>query len=190
MVADCRIKFRAVTNADLETVLRWRNDPDVSEFLAEESISQREVQDWYEQAITNPNVRLYAIETENGRFIGYGGLQDIDWGERTVRVERAWNLGRVKVTKTYEERTVDLTPELIQALARHMTWLKAEALRQGWGKPEWLFPNEEGKPHDEARVRKVFKRRSGRRSSPASVCTTSATPSRHCSWPRVRPSPT
>ena len=115
---------------------------------------------------------------------------DIDWGERTVRVERAWNLGRVKVTKTYEERTVDLTPELIQALARHMTWLKAEALRQGWGKPEWLFPNEEGKPHDEARVRKVFKRRSGRRSSPASVCTTSATPSRHCSWPRVRPSPT
>ena len=35
---------------------------------------------------------------------------DIDWTERTVRVERAWNLERVKPTKTYEERTVDLTP--------------------------------------------------------------------------------
>src|SRR3990172_7134483 len=84
MVADCRIKFRPVTRHDLEAVLRWRNDPDVSEFLAEESISQREVEDWYEHAIDNPNVRLYAIETENGPFIGYGGLQDIDWGERTA----------------------------------------------------------------------------------------------------------
>jgi len=38
---------------------------------------------------------------------------NIDWTERTVRVERAeraWNLERVKPTKTYEERTVDLTP--------------------------------------------------------------------------------
>lgn len=81
----------------------------------------------------------------------------IDWGERTLRVERAWNLGRVKATKTYEERTVDLTPELVQALALHMNWLKAESLKRGWGEPEWLFPNDEGKPHDEARVRKVFK---------------------------------
>ena len=92
---------------------------------------------------------------------------DIDWGERTLRVERAWNLGRVKSTKTYEERTVDLTPELVRALAQHMTWLKAEALRQGWGEPEWLFPNDEGKPHDEARVRKVFKRALGKAKLPA-----------------------
>jgi len=83
---------------------------------------------------------------------------DIDWGERTLRIERAWNLGRVKATKTYEERTVDLTPDLVRALAEHMTWLKAEALRRGWGEPEWLFPIDEGHPHDEARVRKVFKR--------------------------------
>ena len=51
---------------------------------------------------------------------------DIDWGERTLRVERAWMFGPVKPTKTYEERTVDLTPELVRALAQHMTWLKAE----------------------------------------------------------------
>ena len=61
---------------------------------------------------------------------------------------------------------MDLTPELVEALARHMTWLKTEALRQGWGEPEWLFPNEEGKPHDEARVRKVFKRALGKAKLP------------------------
>jgi len=31
---------------------------------------------------------------------------------------------------------LDLTSELLEALARHMTWLKAEALRRGWGEPE------------------------------------------------------
>jgi len=40
-------------------------------------------------------------------------------------------------------------------------------LREGWGDPEWLFPNEEGKPHDEARVRKVFKRALGKAKLPA-----------------------
>jgi len=43
-------------------------------------------------------------------------------------------------------------------LQTHLTWLKMEALRHGWGDPEWLFPNEEGKPAEESRVRKIFKR--------------------------------
>jgi integrase len=35
---------------------------------------------------------------------------------------------------------------------------EAEALRRGSGELEWLFPNEEGHPLDESRVRKVFRR--------------------------------
>ncbi len=92
---------------------------------------------------------------------------DVDWRGRTLRVERAWNLGREKPTKTYEERTVDLTPEVIQALERHLRWLKEEALRRGWGEPTWLFPNDEGNPHDEWRVRKAFKRAVTRAKLPA-----------------------
>jgi integrase len=83
---------------------------------------------------------------------------DIDWGNRTLRVERSWNLQRIKSTKTYEERTVDLSPDLLRLLERHMAWVKADALRCGLGEPEWLFPNDEGKPHDESRVRKFHKK--------------------------------
>jgi hypothetical protein len=36
-------------------------------------------------------------------------------------------------------------------------WLKAEAFRRGWGEPEWLFPNEVGRPMDEAKVSRVFR---------------------------------
>ena len=68
------------------------------------------------------------------------------------------SLGRIKPTKTYEERTVDLTPDLLQTIQCHLTWLKTEALRRGTGEPEWLFPNEDGGPMDESRVRKAFKR--------------------------------
>ena len=39
--------------------------------------------------------------------------------------------------------------------------------RRGWGEPEWLFPNDEGKPHDESRVRKAFKRALEREQLPA-----------------------
>ncbi len=83
---------------------------------------------------------------------------DLDRREGTVRVERAWSLGRLKSTKTYEERTVDLSPDVLGRLERHLVWLKAETLKRGWGEPEWLFPNEEGKPLDESRTRKVFRR--------------------------------
>jgi len=81
-------------------------------------------------------------------------------------VERAWSPGGLKATKTYEDRSVDLTPDLARLLQRHVAWLKAERLRRGWGEPAWLFPNEEGKPLDESRVRKAFQTRARPRQAP------------------------
>ena len=93
---------------------------------------------------------------------------DLDLAARTVRVERALDLrGRIKPTKTSETRGVDLTPELAAALRRHLTRLKAEALRRGWGEVAWLFPNEENRLPDEAKVRKAFKRTLNRAGLPA-----------------------
>ena len=53
---------------------------------------------------------------------------------------------------------MDLSPDLLRALERHLVGVKAEALRCGWGEPEWLFPNDAGKPHDESRVRRFHKK--------------------------------
>jgi integrase len=112
---------------------------------------------------------------------------DLDLRERTARVERAWNLGRIKPTKTYEERVVDLTPELVAMLHRHLARVKGEGLRQGRGEREWLFPNEEGNPMDESRVRKVFKRALKRQRSRSSGSTTCATRTRaYSSLPMLR----
>jgi integrase len=56
---------------------------------------------------------------------------------------------------------------LVRSLREHLCWLKGEALRRGWGEPQWLFPNEEGKPLDESRVRKLFRRTLKRAKLPA-----------------------
>lgn len=58
---------------------------------------------------------------------------DVDIRNQTLAVERAVSLGRIKVTKTAERRTVDLSPELLRTLHGHMKWLATEALRRGWG---------------------------------------------------------
>lgn len=85
--------------------------------------------------------------------------EDINFMDETLQVERALDLDRtVRPTKTYEARTVDLTPELVATLKRYLVWLTELALRRGWGEVKWLFPNDDGKPFAEPKIRKVFTR--------------------------------
>jgi integrase len=84
---------------------------------------------------------------------------DIDFKNQTLRVDRAaTDAGRIKDTKTHETRTVDLTPDLAATLKRHLTWLRAEALRTGSGEPEWLFPRADGTLMNKDYAAGVFRR--------------------------------
>lgn len=55
-------------------------------------------------------------------------------------------------------RTVDATTELVVTLKRHLTWLKAEVLREGTVEPEWLFPKTDGTLMDKDYAAGVFRR--------------------------------
>ena len=108
-----------------------------------------------------PYTTLYALLAKTGLRPGEAlALQpgDLDFASRTLRVERALAHGRLKDTKTHSARSVDLAPGLVSTLRRHVAALSTEALRRGWGEPEWLFPNEAGHPFDEGKVAKVFQR--------------------------------
>jgi len=91
---------------------------------------------------------LFATLVKTGLRPGEGFAlrpMDIDFKNQTLRVERAaTDDGQVKDTKTHEIRTVDITPDLAATLKRHLTWLRAEALQNGSGEPEWLFPRVDG----------------------------------------------
>jgi hypothetical protein len=80
-----------------------------------------------------------------------------------------------------------MTPDLAATLKRHLTWLKAEALRTGKGETEWLFPTEEGALMDKDHL-------GGACSSGPGFLTTAlmifATPMPVCCSRTERPSPT
>ncbi len=83
---------------------------------------------------------------------------DLDLRNAVLQVERAMSGGRVKATKTYEIRKVDLAPGLLRTLKHHLGWLSEKTLRRGWGEPGWLFPSEANTLLDYANVAKVFLR--------------------------------
>jgi integrase len=84
---------------------------------------------------------------------------DVDFQSKTLRIERsATDDGSVKDTKTHDMRTVDATSDLVVTLKRHLTWLKAENLREGAGEPEWLFPKADGTLMDKDYAAGVFRR--------------------------------
>ena len=66
--------------------------------------------------------------------------------------------GGSRGTKTNRPRDVELSSICLRLLDQYLPWLHEEALRYGWGRPNWLFPNEENKPLDESKVRKEFHR--------------------------------
>ncbi len=105
---------------------------------------------------------LFATLVKTGLRPGEGFAlkpMDIDFKNQTLRVDRAaTDDGQVKDTKTHEARTVDLTPDLTATLKRHLTWLRAEALREGSGEPEWLFPRADGTLMNKDYAASVFRR--------------------------------
>ena len=71
-------------------------------------------------------------------------LGDIDLGSKTLRIERANSLGRIKSTKTHERREVDLSDGLVLLLADYRDFFKAEAMASHQPEPHWLFPGRAG----------------------------------------------
>jgi len=85
-------------------------------------------------------------------------VDDLDFSSRRVRVERAVSMREVKETKTSEIRDVDLSADLTELLRGYVGQLRSEALRNGWGEPEWLFPSVTNTPRDQSHVAQTFRR--------------------------------
>jgi integrase len=105
---------------------------------------------------------LFAVLLKAGLRPGEGFAltpEDVDFARGVLRVERsATDDGRVKATKTDEAREVDLTPDLVLTLRRHLTWLRAEGLRTGTGEPAWLFPRPDGTLPNKGYAAAIFRR--------------------------------
>ena len=85
---------------DLESALRWINDPEVIRYLSiflPQSAAQEE--EWFDNLSKRQDDIVLAIETLKGIFIGIIGLHGINWKDRTairgtvIGEKKYWNKG-------------------------------------------------------------------------------------------------
>lgn len=75
--------------------------------------------------------------------------KDVNFDERSIKVQRTYARGKIGPPKNGKSRTVDMSRQLRSVLQDHRLQQKHEALRSGWGfVPEWVFVNGAGKPLD------------------------------------------
>jgi len=85
-----KIHLRAFEKEDLDTVLRWVNDEEVTRSLSDALIypmSRADEIKWLESvSVANPREKVFGIETLNKELIGSVGLHTINWVERKAEL--------------------------------------------------------------------------------------------------------
>jgi RimJ/RimL family protein N-acetyltransferase len=89
MIVGARVRLRALEPADLDRCMRWINDPETIEHLSiREPISSVSEIQFLQRSSANsdPNSRVFAIETSDGVPIGNTGLHHIHWQDRNAEL--------------------------------------------------------------------------------------------------------
>lgn len=114
---------------------------------------------------TDPLNALWALMAKAGLRPGEAAatrVDDADLRRLTLTVERSATDGGgvepIKSTKTARARSVDLSRDLAAILRRHITRLRANALKAGTGEPSYLFPTGTGRLLNRYGIRDAFKR--------------------------------
>jgi len=92
-----------------------------------------------------------------------GEMLGLQWGDLnlhngTLTVRRALVRGHLTTPKNKRRRTVDLSPQLVEALVEWRRQQRERWLKKGQPMPEWVFPSLEGTPLILRNVRHVYKR--------------------------------
>ena len=83
MIVGSLILLRPVERHDLPVIAKWRNSPEVYEFLFErEPISLAHQERWFENLVSSNDRFCFVIETRDGKSIGLASVFGIDWRNR------------------------------------------------------------------------------------------------------------
>jgi RimJ/RimL family protein N-acetyltransferase len=76
-------KLRALAHDDLAHFVRWINDPEVRQFMVMRyPLSMTEEEQWWQEFKNRTGDHIFAIDTEDGTYIGNIGLHNVDWENR------------------------------------------------------------------------------------------------------------
>lgn len=80
-----KVILRPLSKADVPTLLRWINDPEVNQYLsAYLPVMEQREEKWLESLAKEDNNThiIFGIETHEGFFIGTMGIHHVDWHNR------------------------------------------------------------------------------------------------------------
>lgn len=99
MILGEKTRLRALERDDLPHFVRWINDPETRRFMAiRYPLSMTEEEKWWEGLLDRKD-HIFAIETEDGTYIGNIGLHDIEPENRRAMLgiiigdKRYWGQG-------------------------------------------------------------------------------------------------
>lgn len=115
------ITLRDLAITDLDTLVSWRNDPDVSRYLADRLKSPDEAEKWYNRLTANPGVWLKAILRDE-LLVGYCTVEAID--KKNRKCELALVVGEKTAWGSGIGRTVleDMLRYAFDELNMHRVW--------------------------------------------------------------------
>lgn len=94
-----KTNLRPFSRADIPTLTRWLNDPEVREFVSHDlPFTEKQEEDWFEKLGGDKDIVLI-IETKAGTMIGCMGLHQIFWRDRIATTgamigeKRYWGQG-------------------------------------------------------------------------------------------------
>jgi RimJ/RimL family protein N-acetyltransferase len=79
MIRGAKTRLRALEHDDLPHFVHWINDPEVRRFMAiRYPLSMTEEEKWWEGFVERQDDYIFAIESEDGTYIGNIGLHDLE----------------------------------------------------------------------------------------------------------------
>ena len=83
MIRGSKTYLRALKHDDLPHFVRWINDPETRRFMTMRyPLSMTEEEGWWERFSTRQNDYVFAIEADEGTYIGNIGLHSVDLDNR------------------------------------------------------------------------------------------------------------
>jgi RimJ/RimL family protein N-acetyltransferase len=119
-----RVRLRPVTMDDLDDIMSWVNDPDVTANIAniQKRISRAQEAAWLMKALENPNERIFSIlDADTGAYVGQCGIHSIYWPARNGRTS-------VIIKKEYQGKgygraaSIELLRVAFRELGMHKVW--------------------------------------------------------------------
>ncbi|HUL38679.1 MAG TPA: GNAT family protein [Methanomassiliicoccales archaeon] len=99
MLAGNLVRLRAPQRADIPMFVKWFNDPETTRYLLRTPpMGMEEEEAWYDSLI-GKDMKVFSIETLEGRLVGNVGIIHVDWANRNADIgiiigeKECWSMG-------------------------------------------------------------------------------------------------